>query len=698
MAKAQDDTSRRSVTANAPGDTPGATPVPEPGAVDEEGQATSRKDGMRRSRPGVPRERSGPIGIASGDFATPSVRKRTTTQPRGTPIGGVPVAEPPPPIVLGPPLEDSFEESTKETSKDSFQDTVGADVPAPAPTEVPDALDPAVLAGDPLTPPPLAGGQPLGATPVDLVDGISEQGTIPPPLPLPIDSPFGPSVVVPDLDSEAAVLAAEAAAVRALDSGPLTPPPEANIPGPTPPPVVAPDEDRPTPPPVMASEAVPQPATQAPPPAVPTPPPLPPEALQTASELPADDAVAEASAPALAVEGALPESPMDSEGISASSDLAHPVVETPTPAVNLDALPEAEVDPTDALEVEDATEETTEDTTEDTTEHTVADGAGPGSLALGAEAAPGAGARSPTQPPIPGIHLRTPAPEPRPAPPAVPEVPAPVIPALPILPEALSARPRRPKRSKPWFEEVFDEDYLRTLPFLRPDQTLREVEFVAAALNCRPGGELLDIGCGYGRHAIELVQRGFNVTGLDLSLPLLIRAADEAQRRALSVNFVHADMREMAFEKQFDGAYCMLTSFGYFDEEANLRVAEGIGRALKPGARLLLDIVNRDYVVGDLPVRVWWEGTGCVVLEEVDFNFHTSRINTHRSIVFDDGRQLEQELSIRAYSLHEIGRLLRQAGFRVTDVSGHLATRGDFFGSASRNLLVLAEKPLDSDA
>jgi hypothetical protein len=101
--------------------------------------------------------------------------------------------------------------------------------------------------------------------------------------------------------------------------------------------------------------------------------------------------------------------------------------------------------------------------------------------------------------------------------------------------------------------------------------------------------------------------------------------------------------------------------------------------------------------VGDLPVRVWWEGTGCVVLEEVDFNFHTSRINTHRSIVFDDGRQLEQELSIRAYSLHEIGRLLRQAGFRVTDVSGHLATRGDFFGSASRNLLVLAEKRDDGE-
>jgi len=126
-----------------------------------------------------------------------------------------------------------------------------------------------------------------------------------------------------------------------------------------------------------------------------------------------------------------------------------------------------------------------------------------------------------------------------------------------------------------------------------------------------------------------------------------------------------------------------------------LRVAEAIARSLKPGGRLLIDVVNRDYVVADLPSRVWWEGKGCVVLEEVDFNFHTSRIVTHRSIVFEDGRQIEQEISIRAYSLHELGRLLRQAGFRVTDISGALATQGQFFGTTSRNLLMLAEKRSD---
>ena len=241
-------------------------------------------------------------------------------------------------------------------------------------------------------------------------------------------------------------------------------------------------------------------------------------------------------------------------------------------------------------------------------------------------------------PPIPGSHLRTPGPEL-------------LVPgrrrrrerrarAAPILPEALAQRPRRPKRSKPWFEEVFDEDYLRTLPFMTrgPDAARGRVH--PDALRRRAGAEILDIACGYGRHAIELVQRGYNVTGLDLSLPLLIRAADESQRRALSVNFVHADMREMAFEEPVRRRLlrCSRRS-ATSTRRRTCAWPQRIGRALKPGGRFLLDIVNRDYIVSDLPTRVWWEGTGCVVLEEVDFNFHTSRIVTHRSIVFEDGRQ-----------------------------------------------------------
>jgi SAM-dependent methyltransferase len=301
-----------------------------------------------------------------------------------------------------------------------------------------------------------------------------------------------------------------------------------------------------------------------------------------------------------------------------------------------------------------------------------------------------------TPPPVPpevaAAHAMSPPPAPAIAAALFEEFQTPTVGGEQI-PEALARRSLQ-KRSKPWYEEVFDEDFLRTLPFTTPAQTKREVDFIRDALAPPKGSEVLDVACGYGRHALELAQQGFRLTGLDLSLPLLIRAADDAQRRRLAVNFVHADMREMSFNGQFDAAYCVLSSFGYFDEETNLRVATAICRALKPGGRFLLDILNRDYIVGDLPSRVWWEGDGCVVLEEVDLNYHTSRVLVRRSVVFGNGRQSEQEISLRAYSLHEVGKLLRQAGLRVLQVSGGLATKSRFFGAASRNIIAVCERPV----
>ncbi len=283
--------------------------------------------------------------------------------------------------------------------------------------------------------------------------------------------------------------------------------------------------------------------------------------------------------------------------------------------------------------------------------------------------------KPPPPPPAAAQHKPPPAP-----PPAAAKTPAPV------------PKPEKPSRSKAWFAELFDEDYLRTLPFLTPQATQSEAEFVIDAMSLSPGAQVLDVGCGYGRHAMELAARGFHVVGLDLSTPLLVRGGEEAHRRGLEINFVRGDMRELDFEGQFDAAYCLFSTFGYFDDETNKRTVSNIARALKPGGRVMIEILNRDYVIADLPTRVWWEGEGCVVLEEVELNYFSSRIQVNRSVVFDDGRQLEQEISVRAYSLHEVGKLMHAAGFRVLEVSGGYQTRGRFFGNQSRHIIVVAER------
>jgi SAM-dependent methyltransferase len=216
-------------------------------------------------------------------------------------------------------------------------------------------------------------------------------------------------------------------------------------------------------------------------------------------------------------------------------------------------------------------------------------------------------------------------------------------------------------------------------------------------LGLRPGATLLDVGCGLGLQVMELSARGYLGVGLDLSLPMLSRASEEAQMRALRVNFLHSDMREMSFDGAFDAVLCLGTSLGYFDDDTNRRIVERLHRALKPGGQLLLDLVNRDYVIRSQPNLIWFEGDGCVCMEESEFNFFTSRLHVKRTVILDSGRQTENEYSLRLYSLHELGQLLNGIGFRVKDVSGRDALPGVFFGQESPSLLIVAERRLNDN-
>lgn len=260
--------------------------------------------------------------------------------------------------------------------------------------------------------------------------------------------------------------------------------------------------------------------------------------------------------------------------------------------------------------------------------------------------------------------------------------------APPPMNEAAAQR----KRTRPWWEELFNDDFLRASEKLTERQIGREVDFIEDSLGVMKGAMLLDLACGTGRHAVELTLRGYQVVGFDLSLSMLARAAEEAEERAASLNFVQGDMREMTFEETFDGIYCWNTSFGYFEEEKNAQVISRVHRALKKGGQFLLDVANRDFVAQQSPSLVWFEGDGCICMDEMQVDWITSRLRVKRTMMMDDGRSKEIEYSIRIYALHELGRLLHDHGFRVAEVSGRTATPGVFFGSASPRTLILAEK------
>ena len=158
-------------------------------------------------------------------------------------------------------------------------------------------------------------------------------------------------------------------------------------------------------------------------------------------------------------------------------------------------------------------------------------------------------------------------------------------------------RRRRPSPTETW-DAFFSDFYLRAYAADQRDAAAREQALAAARLSgCPDGGELLDVPCGFGRHALALAEAGFRVTGVDRSPTLL----DEARRRvgdARLPKLVRADYRDLPFpDDSFDAALNLFSSLGYLGDEEDTRALGEIGRVLRPDARLVIETMHRDVLV-----------------------------------------------------------------------------------------------------
>ena len=224
-----------------------------------------------------------------------------------------------------------------------------------------------------------------------------------------------------------------------------------------------------------------------------------------------------------------------------------------------------------------------------------------------------------------------------------------------------------------YFDELYMEYQQRKHP---EDETRREAEFIVRALDLKPGDRVLDIGCGYGRHAVVLAEMGLKVVGLDINPAYLEIARAKARELGVSVDFVPGDMRHMPWRSEFDGAYMFYTSFGFYDDEDNVRVLSEAASALKIGGRLLIDVRNRERLVALAAAHGserwrWWEGWGdLLVLGEEILDLEAGRITDRR--IFFKSREFkgERSISLRLYSLRELTSLMREAGLEVQDAYG----------------------------
>ena len=224
-----------------------------------------------------------------------------------------------------------------------------------------------------------------------------------------------------------------------------------------------------------------------------------------------------------------------------------------------------------------------------------------------------------------------------------------------------------------WPVAFFDDDYLRIYrAMISPETTAGEVEFLESALALPAGSEVLDVACGYGRHAIGLARRGHRVTGVDFNPRYLAAAEADARAAGLAGRWVEADMRALPFDRAFDGAYSYFTSFGYFSDADNERVMAGVARALRPGGRFLLDVVNRDWILTHPQQRAWNPlEDGSLLMEETSLDLRRSQIvNRQIHITPQTGAQITKEFTLRAYTCAELTAMAARHGLAVVEVWG----------------------------
>ncbi|MBS1878916.1 MAG: class I SAM-dependent methyltransferase [Actinobacteria bacterium] len=244
-----------------------------------------------------------------------------------------------------------------------------------------------------------------------------------------------------------------------------------------------------------------------------------------------------------------------------------------------------------------------------------------------------------------------------------------------------------------WYATAFDAS---NAEMAWTDRTVSEVDRALKILKPRGDERILDLACGSGRHALELRRRGFAVVGVDISPELIEIARGEATVEGLDLEFVLADLRELAYEEEFDLVLNLNDgAIGYLEsDEENRRAFATIARALRPGGRNLAQLPNVLYAREHLPQRSWIPASSMVELVEHRWNKREKRLEglmvaVHFGQVLDglDGIEFSQRL----YTLEELREIYSSVGMEL-DRSHHGSGRPREPTPAQFELFVTAVK------
>ncbi len=233
---------------------------------------------------------------------------------------------------------------------------------------------------------------------------------------------------------------------------------------------------------------------------------------------------------------------------------------------------------------------------------------------------------------------------------------------------------------KPWYVALF-ENYAESYENeLFTKGTLGECDFLEKELGFNKSLNILDVGCGTGRHAIEMALRGYNITGIDLSESMLKKAREKASQKGLDIPFLCHDARKLPFNGIFDAAI-MLCEGGFSlmeTDEMNFEILKSATRALKPGGLLIFTTLNGLFPLYHSVEEFHKEDAekGNATYRSNTFDLMTFRDYNITEMTDDNGNPISLSCNERYYVPSEITWLLKSLGHTQIEIFG--ARLGDF--------------------
>lgn len=222
------------------------------------------------------------------------------------------------------------------------------------------------------------------------------------------------------------------------------------------------------------------------------------------------------------------------------------------------------------------------------------------------------------------------------------------------------------------------------------EDTQNQVDFIIRTLELKGNERILDLACGFGRHAFSFARKGFRVTGVDITKAYIEDARGTAKAESLNVEFIHADIRDVCFKNEFDVVLNLADgAIGYLETDAeNLKIFDVISQALKPGGKHFMDVCNAEHAEKFFPTKRWEEGQKALALSQFEWDKETRRMlyggwNLPYGVIMQKP-EITHGDPTRLYSIDELENILGQRQMKINN------TFSDFYGKeASYNELQL---------